>query len=89
LGRLRDSMVRVRIARRLTRVQAGLLGDWKPARGGVMELREDFGPGYRLYCARHGARVIVLLDGSDQRTRQRNIERAQAYWQDWQRRRAD
>jgi putative addiction module killer protein len=88
LGRLRDGMARVRVAKRLTRLQAGLLGDWKAVGRGVIELREDYGPGYRLYCARHGSTLIVLLAGGDKQTQQKDIERAQDYWQDWKRRKA-
>jgi len=87
LDGLRDGMARVRIARRLTRLQAGLPGDWKPVGGGVIELREDYGPGYRVYCARHGSALIVLLAGGDKRTQQKDVERAQSYWQDWKQRR--
>jgi putative addiction module killer protein len=85
---LRDGMARVRIARRLTKLRAGLMGDWKAVGGGVIELREDYGPGYRVYCARHGSALIVLLAGGDKGTQQRDIERAQGYWQDWKRRKA-
>jgi putative addiction module killer protein len=88
LDGLRDGMARVRIVKRLTRLRAGLMGDWKAAGGGVIELREDFGPGYRVYCARHGTTLIVLLAGGDKRTQQKDIERAQGYWQDWKHRKA-
>lgn len=88
LDELRDGMARARIARRLTRLRAGLLGDWKSVGGGVIELREDYGPGYRVYCARHGSTLIVLLAGGDKRTQRKDIERAQIYWQDWTQRKA-
>lgn len=88
LTQLRDGMARVRIAKRLTRSRAGLMGDWKAVGGGVIELREDYGPGYRIYCARHGMTLIVLLAGGGKRTQQEDIERAQGYWQDWKRRKA-
>lgn len=88
LDDLRDGMARVRIAKRLTRLRVGLLGDWKAVGGGVMELREDYGTGYRIYCARHGSSLIVLLAGGDKRTQQKDIEHAQNHWQDWKRRKA-
>lgn len=88
LAGLRDGNARARIAKRLTRLRAGLMGDTKAVGGGVIELREDYGPGYRVYCARHGAMLIVLLAGGDKRTQQQDIERAQNYWQDWKRRKA-
>lgn len=89
LGKLRGGMARVRIAKRLTRLRAGLMGDWRAVGGGgVIELREDYGPGNRVYCAHHGATLIVLLAGGDKRTQQKDIERAQGYWQDWKQRKA-
>lgn len=86
LDSLGDGQGRVRIGRRLMRLRAGLTGDWKAVGGGVIELREDYGPGYRVYCARHGSTLIVLLAGGDKRTQQKDIEHAQGYWQDWKRR---
>ena len=88
LEQLRDGMARVRVVKRLTRMKAGLLGDWKAVGAGVIELREDYGPGYRIYCARHGDKLIVLLAGGDKRSQQQDIEHAQSYWQDWKRRKA-
>lgn len=88
LDELPDGMARVRISKRLIRLRAGLMGDWKAVGGGVIELREDYGPGYRVYCARHGSALIVLLAGGDKRTQQKDIEHAQNYWQDWKWRKA-
>lgn len=64
----------------------GLLGDCKSVGGGVLELRIDYGPGYRVYLGRHGNELVLLLIGGDKRTQQRGIEHAQGYWQDWKRR---
>lgn len=49
---LRDASGRARIRARLARVQTGNLGDCKPLRDGVQELRIDHGPGYRVYLSR-------------------------------------
>ena len=72
---LRDRRGAARIAERLTRVAAGHLGDVKFF-GGVGELRIDYGPGYRLYFARRGDAVIVLLCGGDKSSQKRDIKRA-------------
>ena len=76
LGGLRDQEARGRIAARLRRAQAGNLGDVKPVGGSVFEMRVDHGPGYRLYFARQGKVVVVLLCGGDKRTQARDIAKA-------------
>jgi putative addiction module killer protein len=41
-----------------------------------MEMRVDYGPGYRVYFARQGEAIVVLLCGGDKRTQARDIKRA-------------
>ena len=50
---------------------------------GVVELRIDFGPGYRIYFGRRGYLVVVLLCGGDKRTQARDIQAAQQYWKEY------
>jgi putative addiction module killer protein len=57
-------------------------GDVKPVGGGVSEMRIDWGPGYRVYFARRGDVVVILLCGSDKRTQDRDIRRAIALARD-------
>ena len=64
----------------------GIFGDIKPVGEGVLELREDIGPGYHVYLARHGATLVILLCGGDKRTQDADIKRAKEYWSDWKRR---
>jgi putative addiction module killer protein len=75
---LADRTAQRRIAQRLLRVQAGLMGDAKPVGEGVSELRVDHGPGYRVYFVRRGAELIVLLCGGDKRSQDRDIKLAKA-----------
>jgi putative addiction module killer protein len=51
-----------------------------------MELRIDYGSGYRLYFAQMGATIIILLFGGDKNTQNQNILKAQQYWIDFQKR---
>ena len=60
LSGLKDRQAVAKIHARLDRVAGGNLGDVKPVRDGVAEMRVDHGPGYRLYFIRHGPLVIVL-----------------------------
>lgn len=46
---LKDGMTRIRLAKRLDKVQRGLPGDVEPVGEGVYEMREFFGPGWRMY----------------------------------------
>ncbi len=48
---LKDPMTRARLVRRLEKAAKGLLGDGQPVGDGVSEMRESFGPGWRLYYA--------------------------------------
>ncbi len=74
--KLRDSRARARIEIRLGRVERGLLGDVRPVGDGVSEMRIDYGPGYRLYFASHGAEMILLLCAGDKSTQSRDIAEA-------------
>lgn len=77
-----DTSPRARILARIRRIeQLGNSGDWKPVGNGVNELRIAFGPGYRVYFARHGNTVVVLLVGGDKSTQTADIRRAKAIWQ--------
>jgi putative addiction module killer protein len=86
LDDLRDRQARVRIKKRLDRVELGNLGDFKPVGEGVMELRIDYGAGYRVYFAQSGSSIILLLCGGDKSTQDQDILRAKQYWIDFQQR---
>ena len=86
LEALTDRQVRARIEARLAVVAAGSLGDTKPVGNGVMELRIDWGPGYRVYFARVGQVVVLLLCGGDKRTQANDIKNAIDYFEDYKRR---
>jgi putative addiction module killer protein len=75
-AQLRDRRVRARILVRIRRASLGNLGDVRSVGGGVVELRVEYGPGYRIYCTRLGDAALVLLSTGDKRTQARDIERA-------------
>jgi len=65
---------------------AGNFGDCKPIQDGVWELKIDHGPGYRVYYAQAGKRLILLLAGGDKRKQQADIDAALLNWKEWQQR---
>lgn len=84
LGKLKDRQAVARINARIRRLsESGGLGDAKPVREGISEMRIDYGPGYRLYFMRRGAVLVVLLAGGDKRTQDADIKRAIAVSKEW------
>ena len=76
LDGLRDPSTRRRLVLRLRKASLGQLGDVKPIGPGVYEMREFFGPGWRMYYARRGDILIVMLGGGTKATQARDIEKA-------------
>ncbi len=72
---------------RLDRVRLGNLGDSRIVGQGMRELKVDYGPGYRIYFAQEGSRVILLLLGGDKSSQEKDIDAAREYWKDHKRRR--
>lgn len=51
--------------------------------GGIVELKIDYGPGYRVYFAERGAELVLLLIGGDKSTQQQDIELAHKLAKEW------
>ncbi len=76
LASITDGMSRRRLVRRLEKAQKGNLGDIKPVGEGVFEMREFFGPGWRLYYIQRGELLIVMLGGGDKSSQAADITKA-------------
>ena len=76
LSKVRDGMTRIRLAKRLDKAQRGLLGDVGSVGEGVWEMREHFGPGWRMYYVERGEVLVVMLGGGDKSTQQADIAAA-------------
>lgn len=76
LSSLKDNMTRVRLGRRLNRAQQGNMGNVNPVGEGIFEMREHFGPGWRMYYAQRGNEIIVMLGGGDKSTQTDDISKA-------------
>ena len=88
LTRVRDPIAKVQIVKRVNRMEQGNFGDNSFVGDGVWEMRVDVGAGYRIYYARAGAQIMLLLCGGDKRTQDVDIKDAKDHWKDWQRRSA-
>jgi putative addiction module killer protein len=78
-----DPVARARITARLLRVELGNFGDVESVGRGVSELRMHWGPGYRVYFARVGTRILLLCCGGTKKTQQGDIELAISRFEDW------
>lgn len=70
---LRDRQAKARINVRIRRLLLGNPGDVRPVGRGVSELRIDYGPAYRVYFARAGHMVVVLLAGGTKDTQEEDV----------------
>ena len=73
---LKDGTTRLRLIKRLRKAQLGNLGDVQAVGQCVYEMREHFGPGWRMYYIQRGNTVIVMLGGGDKSSQQGDINRA-------------
>jgi putative addiction module killer protein len=48
--------------------------------GGIGEYRIDSGPGYRMYLAKDGEKVVILFGGGTKQRQQADIAQAQALY---------
>jgi putative addiction module killer protein len=86
LSELRDLRSRAKIVARIDRLSAGNFGDCKTLRGGLFEMRIDWGSGYRVYNAMVGKACVLLLCGGDKRKQSSDIKRALEYLKDYRER---
>ncbi len=76
LARIKDRTTKQRLNVRLRKAMLGNLGDVKPVGEGVYEMREHFGPGWRMYYVQRGEVVIVMLGGGDKTSQAADIAKA-------------
>jgi len=83
-----NSVTAAKVTTALVRLGEGNLSSVKSVGSGVLEYRIDFGPGYRLYFGRDGDSLVILLAGGTKQRQQRDLNAAQANWQDYKCRRS-
>jgi putative addiction module killer protein len=75
-----------KVTKAIARMEQGNFSNATPAGSGVSENTIDFGPGYRVYFAKDGDQIIILLGGGSKKRQQGDIDIAIERWQDYKRR---
>ena len=76
---------KVRVA--ITRLEQGNWSNVAWFRG-IGEYKMDRGPGLRIYLAKDGLKLIILIGGGTKKRQQQDIDQAVALWEDYKRRKA-
>ena len=82
--RKKDPRAAAKIDTRVDRAESGNFGDYRFEREGVWELKIDYGPGYRVYYALDGDRIILLLIGGDKSSQKQDLAKAVKFWREHQ-----
>jgi putative addiction module killer protein len=72
-----------RVLAYVDRMKTGNFGNSRPVGGGVLELKIDFGPGYRVYYVRDGRAIVLLLCGGNKDSQWVDIGRAREFFADY------
>ncbi|AJY71976.1 addiction module protein [Geobacter sulfurreducens] len=83
-----DPLAAAKVAVAKIRIEQGNTSNVKWFEG-IGEYKIDWGPGYRIYLARDGQKIIVLLGGGTKKGQSKDIERALAFWADYKRRKRE
>lgn len=73
---LRDRAGAARIQVRIQRLAMGNPGQHRNLKGGVSEMKIDFGPGYRVYFTERAGEIVILLCGGDKKSQDGDIAEA-------------
>lgn len=83
LTSLKDRTTRARLQARLRKATLGNLGDVKAVGDGVFEMREFFGPGWRMYYVERNGTLVVMLGGGNKSSQVKDVERAKQLAKEW------
>lgn len=82
-----DPVAAAKIVTAKLRMEQGNLSNVEWFRG-IGEYKIGWGPGYRIYVAKDGLRIIVLLGGGSKKRQQKDIDLALERWESYKRRKA-
>jgi putative addiction module killer protein len=85
--KLKDLRTKAKILFRIQRIEDhGNFGDCEPVGIGISELRIHYAKGYRVYLKEHNGKIVLLLNGGDKSTQQKDVEKAKQLWNDYKNR---
>lgn len=77
---LKDSKIRAQVAKRIIRAELGNYGKYRRLDGDLVELKEDKGPGFRIYLGEEGRVLLIILVIGDKNDQTHDIKMARHYW---------
>ena len=81
---LRDRQAKARIEVRIRRLSLENPGQQRVLKGGICELKIDYGPGYRVYYTCRNQTLVLLLCGGSKSTQDQDIELARKLARQWE-----
>ncbi len=81
-----DVHAAAKVTTAMARLSLGNVSNTKSISAGVMELKIDFGPGYRVYFGKDGELIVILLGGGTKRRQDTDIAAAHKRWRDYKQR---
>ena len=80
-----DSLAAAKLTVAAARMEQGNLSNVEWFRG-IGEYNIDWGPGLRIYLAKDGLKIIILIGGGTKKRQQQDIDQAVALWEEYKRR---
>jgi putative addiction module killer protein len=81
-----EAVAAAKVTSALIKLEHGHFGNIKSVGKGLSEYRINYGPGYRIYLAKDGDKLIILLGGGSKKSQQKDIQYALDYWDDYKKR---
>lgn len=78
-----DVVAAAKVNTAIERMKDSNFSNVEPVGEGVSEYKIDFGPGYRIYFAKDGEELILLLGGGTKKGQQKDIDTAKDRWKDY------
>ena len=81
---LKDQKTKFRILARMKKIEEGYLGNNRRLDAKILELKFDFGPGYRIYFSLKNNTIVILLCAGDKGSQKRDIKKARNILSEWE-----